>query len=164
MGNKKSLFWNERESRLRGLWRLLIQVVILLIISFFIAIILGIVSSIIREEFFPVIPEVYEKSLMMLYSVLTMALATLLSVYLAGRFLDKRAFCNFGLTLKNGGLYDLFFGFMLGGVLLSLLFFLEYYLGWLEIRETFVSYTMESPFFLDILIPLVIYILVGVEE
>jgi len=164
MGNKKSIFWNEREGRLRGLWRLLLQALMLIIIAFFIAIILGIITSVIREGFLPVIPEVYEKSLMMLYSVLAMALATLLSVYWAGKMLDKRKFSDFGLTLKKEGLFDLLSGFILGGVLISLIFFIEYYLGWAKIKETFVSFTPESPFYLDILIPLVIYIFVGIEE
>ncbi len=159
-----SIFWNDREGRIRGLWRLLLHGFMFLVFVFIIALIFSLVTSVVRERFLPFLPVEYQNNLAMLYSIFVMLLATLLSVYWAGKMLDKRKFSDFGLNLRREGIFDLFSGFIIGGLLITLIFFVEYYLGWVEIKETFVSYYPGSPFYLDILLPLLLYIFVAIEE
>src|SRR5690554_1784192 len=159
-----SLFWNEKEKRPRVFWRLLLQTLVMYFLVFIIAILLAVVSSSFRDFFSYLRAEEYEEFLGLFYSILLTFAATLLSILWAGKKLDKRNFTEFGLSFKKNAFYDFIFGFLLGAFLISIIFLLEYFLGWVEIKDTFISLRPGSFFWLDILLPFIFFVLVGIEE
>ena len=88
----------------------------------------------------------------------------MLSVWLAGRFLDRRRFSDFGFHLGAGWWLDLLFGILLGGVLMSTIFFVELGLGWVEVTGAFEAFGTDGSFLPSMLLPVVLYLCVGVYE
>lgn len=90
--------------------------------------------------------------------------SVLLSTWLAGRFLDRRAFKDFGLDLDAGWVLDLFFGMVLGAALMSGIFFLQLSFGWVSVSSTFEPTVPGVPFWIALLIPITIFLCAGISE
>lgn len=99
-----------------------------------------------------------------LITSLASLLAVFLSMWLAGRFLDRRPFRDFGFHLNAGWWLDLAFGMFLGALLMTLIFLTQLALGWIEVTGSFESATPGTPFALGILLPLGVFLCVGVYE
>jgi membrane protease YdiL (CAAX protease family) len=84
----------------------------------------------------------------------------MLSVWVAGRFLDRRSFSDFGFHLGAGWWLDLLFGMFLGGLLMSTIFFVELGLGWVEVVGAFETFGTG----VSILLPIVMCLCVGIYE
>jgi membrane protease YdiL (CAAX protease family) len=91
-------------------------------------------------------------------------LAALLGVWLAGRFLDRRPFADFGFHLRRGWWIDLGFGMALGALLMTSIFLAERAAGWVIVIETLWRRDAGQPFALSILAPLFIFLCVGIYE
>ena len=91
-------------------------------------------------------------------------LGVLLSVWLAGRFLDRRPFADFGFHLSGGWWLDLFFGMVLGALLMTLIFLVELGLGWITVTGAFRTFVPGTPFALAILFPTMLFLYVGLSE
>jgi uncharacterized protein len=89
--------------------------------------------------------------------------AAILSVWLAGRLLDRRPFSAFGFRLGAGWWLDLCFGMVLGALLMTILFLLELRLGWVEVTGSFEP-RGDAPFVVSLLIPAATFICVGISE
>lgn len=89
--------------------------------------------------------------------------AALLSVWLAGRFMDRRPFKDFGFHFDGGWCLDLFFGLLLGAALMTGIFLVELALGWVTVTGSFRPVS-GMPFTLAILLPLAAFVLVGIYE
>jgi uncharacterized protein len=90
--------------------------------------------------------------------------AALISVWLAGRFFDRRPFSGFGLRLKDRGWWlDLGFGLFLGALLMTGIFLVEFRAGWIRVTSTFETSSGE-PFVPAILAPVVFFLCVGIYE
>ena len=90
--------------------------------------------------------------------------AALLSVWLAGRLLDRRPFADFGFHLNGGWWLDLFFGMVLGALLMTAIFLIQLRLGWITITSIFESVLPGTPFALAVLLPGVVFLCTGVYE
>ncbi|WP_273887291.1 CPBP family intramembrane glutamic endopeptidase [Rubrobacter naiadicus] len=90
--------------------------------------------------------------------------AVLVSVWLSGRFFDRRRFEDFGFHLRRRWLYDLLFGLALGAALISGVFAVEDALGWVKVRGTLESLLPGLPFATALLPVLVLYLCVGIYE
>ena len=149
------------EGRLRALWRLAIQycafrlLVSLLFNVFAVALLLAVSGgrSVVADS--PEIP---------LASGVAGLVGAVLSVWLAGRFLDRRTCFEFGFHLGVGWWVDLLFGMVLGALLISVVFFTELGLGWVEISGTFETFGTNVPFAPSILIPAASFLCVGFYE
>jgi uncharacterized protein len=164
-----TLFYNPAERRLRAPWRLLIQRVffltLLILSSGLMSILAGLALLLTGSEGERVI-ELFDSSpYLTIISVLAALAGTLLSVWLAGRWLDHRPFADFGLHNKRGWWLDFGFGLVLGAVLMALIFLVELAAGWVTITETWAT-TRSAPgsFWLEILYGLVVFICVGIQE
>ena len=91
-------------------------------------------------------------------------LAAILSVWLAGRFLDRRPFSAFGFRLGAGWWLDLLFGMLLGGLLMTVVFLVELGLGWVRITGAFETYGTGAPFAVSMLLPTAAFLCVGFYE
>jgi membrane protease YdiL (CAAX protease family) len=163
----KNIFWNTDERRVRALWRLIGQLLILLAIALPTQIGLGAVALMIRTAQ----GGITASPMTLLESPLVIALATLAilaaivaSVWLAGRFLDRRPFADFGFHMGGNWWRDFGFGLFLGAALMLLIFLIELGAGWLSVTGTFTTRVPGVPFFLAILVPLIIFVGVGIYE
>ena len=160
------LFFDERTGRLRAPWRLLLQyltytVAISLFVDLLAAALLvagpgssgGLDTSVLAGS--PLLP---------LVSGVAGLGGALLSVWLAGRFLDRRAFAEYGLHLSRGWWLDLFFGMVLGALLMTTVFVVELGLGWVTVTGVFESGLPGTPFGPALLVPAVLFLCVGFYE
>ena len=149
------------EGRLRALWRLAIQFIAfrVLVAGLFSGVVVAlslVVSggrSVVVDS--PVIP---------LASGMAGLVAAILSVWLAGRFLDKRPFADFGFHLGAEWWLDLVFGMVLGAVLMSTIFSVELGLGWVEVVSVFETFGANGSFLPSVLMPIMLYLCVGIYE
>ena len=90
--------------------------------------------------------------------------ATVLTVWLAGRFLDRRPFSDFGFHLGAGWWLDLLFGMVLGALLMSATFLVELGLGWVRVTGTFETHGTDAPFAVSMLLTIVAFLCTGFNE
>ncbi len=121
----KNIFWNGVESRLRSGWRLLFQFIL-----FFIFII---IFAIIDHTFFRSLPRSRIGATDSIFLPLEMFLSGLLSVYLFGRFIDKRPFTDFGLHISKLWWIDLIFGILLAFLMMLSIFLVSLFAGWVTV-------------------------------
>lgn len=169
------IFWNAEQRRLRALWRLAIQALVWFILTFLFQFVVGIIAAMVALATRSLTPEqladpqVLQEAFLgspvvLLVLQFLSLLITLFSVWLAGRLLDRRRFSDFGFRFSRNWWADFIFGLALGAVLMVLIFLIEWLAGWVTISGTFVT-TMEGwPFALAILIPAVMFVMVGIGE
>lgn len=130
-----SVFWNPTEGRLRALWRITFQA--LLMAVFMLAPIILIAEPLTalhrRGLFLPDYGhESYDRIINMIVGPFLVA-GVLISIAIAGRWLDHRTFADFGARIDRAWWYGLLGGFLLGTVLMTLVFVVEYASGWLAV-------------------------------
>ena len=121
----ESLFFTPGERRLRSGFRLLGQLILLAVFAFCI---LGALAAIFY--FNTELPG-------FAYSLLPQAasiFAITLSVFLARRWLDRRTFVSLGLSLDARAGWDLLVGFGIAGLMMTLIFLIEWSVGWLTFQ------------------------------
>ena len=163
------LFLDRSTGRLRALWRLAIQfgvfrVLVPLVFNLFmVALLLAIgggrapsggVDALASSDYYPVVP---------LVSGVAGVVVAILTVWLAGRFLDGRPFSAFGFRLGAGWWLDLLFGMVLGALLMTAVFLMELGLGWVEVTGSFETHG-GAPFVISILFPVATFVCVGISE
>lgn len=149
------LFVSPDEDRLRAGWRLLGQGLLLLISVALFGVLGSTLLSFLTDFSF---------AGFLLISTLIISLAATISVFIARRYLDRRSFTSLGLKGNRQAVLDLLFGFALTGLMMGLIFLVEWVFGWLEV-ESF-AWQMESSGSLlsSVLIMLVIFALVSWQE
>ncbi len=119
----KDFFISPGEARLRSGWRIVIHTILYNILIFCLAIPYGITVYFVDLSAF----DLWISQFISLFAVT-------LSVFLARRFVDRRAFCSLGIRLSPRLILDLAAGFSIAGLMQALIFGLEMSLGWLEIE------------------------------
>jgi membrane protease YdiL (CAAX protease family) len=149
------LFISSDEPRLHAGWRLLGQALLMA----FSIVILGTLGNFLLSTLADI-----SFAGFLLFSTLIACLAITASVFIARRFLDQRSFISLGLLGNRQALYDLLFGIALTGLMIGLIYLLEWLFGWLEV-ESF-AWQMESwgNVSASILVMLVLFALVSWQE
>lgn len=158
------LFLDRNTGRLRALWRLVVQYCafrVLVPLLFNLLVVTLVLAASGGRPDGSVIPD--SPAIPLLSSVAGLV-GAVLSVWLAGRFLDRRSFSAFGFRLGSGWWFDLLFGMVLGGVLITTVFLVEMRLGWVEVTSTFETNGGIAPFAISILFPAATFVCVGVSE
>ncbi len=152
------LFWNDQERRPRALWRIMGQLflLILLLIITVILVILFIQSTTGNLGI--------NNPIFLLFSSAATLLSITVSVWLAGHFMDRRSFADFGLHVDRNWWLDLTFGMGLGAILMLSIFLVQWATGWIIVTGIFWQAEPQSPFLLVILPPLLTYLCVGFYE
>ncbi len=151
MNTLTAIFWSRADRRLRAGWRLLVH--FLLVAG------LIILSSLVAWF----LPNLRYNRLLVV-STLAQGAAVILSVWLAGRFLDRRRWAEFGLHLSARWWRHLAFGLLLGALLMTGIFLFEWALGWLTVSETFSTIGTGDAFWRAIWWPLLLFLAVGFYE
>lgn len=177
-------FWNRGEHRLRALWRLIGQLIILVVAALPLQMVVGAAAVGILMSQAGVTPDqladpqvtqrvlapqalqalLFGSPVLVMFSTLGMLVAVLLSVWLAGRFLDRRRFADFGLHFGRNWWIDFGFGLLLGGLLMLAVFLVELAAGWVTVKGTLVTDNPNVPFAAAILPPLLLFLAVGFYE
>ncbi|GAB4533804.1 MAG: hypothetical protein Kow0063_16300 [Anaerolineae bacterium] len=164
----KSVFWSDEQRRVRALWRLIGQLILLILISLPVQAGFGFVAMMTisnRQEGVAFNPMALMGSpaaqTLLVWGVMVAMLA---SVWLAGRLLDRRLFADFGFHLSRDWWLDFGFGLLLGAFLMLLIFLAELAAGWLTVEATLVTFGSNLPFAQAILSPLLTFVAVGVYE
>jgi uncharacterized protein len=161
-----NLFFNARERRLRAFWRLLLQLVpyvagLTLLGS--LAVVAFALYSGVDFAGEGIVAIAASPTFLAINGVISLAVAVL-SVWLAGRFLDRRPFSGFGLNIDGEWWLDLGFGLLLGALLMAGIFFVELAAGWVMVTGAFEATSEGTTFFPTILAPLVLFVCVGFYE
>src|SRR3990172_3072175 len=117
------LFLSREERRLRAGWRLAGQFLLMVVFFLIMGVPLGLLMLV-----FPALPG----EAILLASTLISFLAITASVYLARRFLDRRSFGSLGLGWNRQAAADLLYGVMVAGLMMGLVFLVEWAAGWLS--------------------------------
>jgi membrane protease YdiL (CAAX protease family) len=156
------LFLDRSTGRLRALWRLAIQYwAYWELVQLSLALLVATWLSAGSDGQTSVVPL---SSALPLVSGVVNLLAAILTVWLAGRLLDRRPFSAFGFHLGAGWWLDLLFGMVLGARLITILFLVELGLGWVRVTGTFETYRTNAPFVIYMLLPVATFLCVGISE
>ncbi|MBN1312662.1 MAG: CPBP family intramembrane metalloprotease [Anaerolineae bacterium] len=169
-----NIFWNAEQRRLRALWRLLIFVitwfVALIIAQMMIGMVVGIVAlasgALTLEQLTDtstINEYIASNPLIMSASQLAQLVITVGAVWLAGRFLDRRKFVDFGFRLNKSWWIDFGFGLFLGAILMAGVFGVEMAAGWVTMTGSFAA-PQGMTFILAILLAILNFVLVGFNE
>jgi uncharacterized protein len=169
-------FWNKNEKRVRALWRLFAYLWISILVSLLAsAAALGIGIGIyaaqhgglpphsLAEDFSAfTISVVNGNPFYAALDALMSALAVLGALWLAGKWLDRRRFADFGFHFSRAWWIDFGFGLGLGALLMALIFGVELAAGWVTVDGFF--HAGRGTFWTGILNAVVVFSVVGIRE
>ena len=172
-------FYNPAQHRVRAFWRLLIQVVLFLLglivfstamilvisgIWFVAAQILGSATGNLPALSGLTAEEMARLPWLELLSALGSLLAMLLTYWVAGRFLDRRSFRDFGFHFDAAWWRDLAFGLALGALLMALIFAVELAAGWVTVSGVLQSPRPGASVEAGLIQGLIFFLCVGIYE
>jgi membrane protease YdiL (CAAX protease family) len=117
------IFLSPTELRLRLGWRLLAQLILLGLLMFVFTLPVGVLIFLFGLS---------QETLLLIGQVVSVVAVTL-SVFLARRLFDRRSIASLGLHIRRRSLADLLAGAAIGGLMMALIFALEWALGWLHL-------------------------------
>lgn len=130
--------WNSRTQRPRLPWRLVAVFVVLALLGVVITAVSPMLRAPLETVFALAIPRAQASATTRNVLFVASQLLTYIgAVYLAGRFVDRRWFPDFGLHLDRDWWLNLGFGLALGAGLMSGIFAIELALGWVDVTNTF---------------------------
>lgn len=177
--NLLTILWNRSESRLRALWRLLITIFVglfglgvlrllaLFVITFSLMLTAQIPLNALGngQELTQAINIVFARFPLLdgIRSLIVLLLVGVAFVLLA-RLIDHRPWRDYGFHFNAAWWRDLSFGVFLGLALMSVVFGVEYLLGWASVGGLLESGQPQLPFWQLLVDGLLACVLVGVEE
>lgn len=165
MTKLENIFWNGAEHRLRGGWRLTLQLVAQLVVSGALSVVAGLVLFVVMlVSGTPVTEEALLSSpLLLVVNAVVGLLGIVPVIWIFGRWIDKRKFSDFGFVMNRDWWQDLGFGLLLGAVLMALIFVVQRQLGWLEVVDRFAA-PQGGSFVFGILQAAFLFLAVGFYE
>lgn len=145
-------------NRPRALWRLICQIVLFLIIL----VVCQNLPTLLFGESLEGLNSRY--AIPIPINTVTTLISITISMWLAGRFLDRRRFKDFGFHLNRGWWLDLGFGMALGAVLMVSIFLAQSAFGWVRVEDTLDSSISGVSFWPAILLPVVLFVFIGIYE
>ena len=161
-----SLFWNASERRLRALWRIAVQNVMMVALALLpVVLVAEPLTAMHRQGRFlsDVNAETYDRLINMMVGPLLL-FAIVASVLIAARWLDKRSISDLGVRLDGAWWSNLALGFTVGAFLMTLVFGFEYAVGLVEVTGFVVARTTEVVISLLFAFTVVKIVCVGVYE
>ncbi len=150
----QTVFLSPEEPRLRAGWRLLLHAILYLVVL--ITLSLG-ALLLYQEELGVKITSISPAIMIELVSILS-------ATYLARRFLDYRSFSSLGFQIDWSTVSDLLIGFIIPGLMMALIYLVEYAAGWTQFRGWSWQTVGIGQSLLGLLGGLSAFILVGISE
>ena len=154
------LFWNQVEDRLRAGWRVLIHLVCYLYAPPMLNWAIGQPISLFLARTLPELAPLSDRLTLFALRLV----AVLLSTWLVVRLIDRRPWSQMGLQFDRPWWGDWLFGLLLGALLMSFVFGVEYVAGWVRVRDRFVVDTSTLPFAVALIGPLVVSLVISIIE
>lgn len=152
--------WTQNEARLRTGWRILIHLACYLFAP---PLLVWLVGDWLHEALVLLAPSL-EGIGERLVVVGLRLLAVMVTTWLITRYVDRRRWVDLGWQLDRHWWADLGFGLVLGTLLMALVFVVEWAAGWVTIRGVFVVGLPDTSFAVAMLLPVAIFIVVGIIE
>jgi membrane protease YdiL (CAAX protease family) len=128
----QTIFLSPNEPRLRAGWRLVIQTILLIVLSFCAGIPIGLLL---------VLPNInLSDGMVLALNQVVELVGVTASVFLARRFLDKRSIVSLGLKLSKWTAIDIFTGIAITFLMMGFIYLIEWGIGWL----TFDGFAWET--------------------
>lgn len=168
----KQIMWDQENGRLRVGWRLIGHFIILFILLIPLSIcavsiaVLVLLSRGENVEGFLVDPAntlLLDPVIAAPFTLFT-CIAFVVTIWIAGRFLDRRRFSDFGLHLNGRFWADFGFGLALGAILMAFIFVVELVFGWIEVTGTWLRPNPNTPFIIAIIPAIITFLSVGIYE
>jgi membrane protease YdiL (CAAX protease family) len=150
----QAIFLSPKELRLRAGWRLLLHAILYLVIL--ITLTLG-ALLLYRVELGAIITSISPAIMIELVSILS-------ATYLARRFLDYRSFSSLGFQIDRSIVSDLFIGFLIPGLMMALIFLVEYTAGWIQFQGWSWQTVGMGQSIIGLLGGLAAFVMVGISE
>jgi uncharacterized protein len=129
----KPVFWNETEQRIRAGWRVLAYTLLWLFAPALANFLIGrwLVTPLVRV--FPPVSTLAPHVIAIFLKLVIVLVGTSLAAHL----LDRRPFVDYGFHLNQTWWVDFGFGLALGALLMTLIFGVEWFIGWVTITQMF---------------------------
>lgn len=150
----RDLVWNRTESRPRTPVRIAIGIALIGVL----AVIATIIPVVVLGVFEAI--AITTTALGVLVTTAASAIATVLGVWLAGRYVDRRRFADFGMGLDADWWLDCGFGLALGAILMTGVFLAELAAGWITVTAVLSG----EGLLLGVLTALALFLFVGIYE
>jgi hypothetical protein len=147
----RNVFVNPVEQRLRSGWRVLMQFILLLLLT-----------SVLASLFLGLVSLSPELGLLSDFTFVGFV-GTTLSIIIARRWLDHKSMRSLGLDLDSEVAKDVFSGIVIAGIVMAVIFFAEWALGWLDFRG-FAQTTNNLDLFMGLGYWALAFLLVGFYE
>ncbi len=170
----KTILWSKEEKRLRTVWRLGLHTVLVFMLTglftitlLFFAVTVDVFSElnlsdvILGRDVIALLHNSWVRSIIIPGATF---LATYLTTYICGRWIDRREFTAFGFRLSRDWWTDLFFGFILGALLMGLIFLFGWATGTVKVSGFFHSFTEKSKFLIGFFQAVFFFLFVGFYE
>lgn len=151
----RSTVWNSKEGRPRTPIRVIAGVVILVVVS-----VLFTIPPLFVLSVLDVALVTSAGTGTRLLSTGLRGIASVVGVWLAGRYVDRRRFADFGLRLDREWWIDCGFGLALGGLLMSAIFLVQLAFGWITVTAVFAGEALLSV----VVGSLLLFLIVGIYE
>jgi len=151
------IFVSPGERRLRLVWRLLVHILLIAILFLSLSAIFGAILAFVPG---------WERSasLVLAGAQVINFLAFTLSVLLARHYLDRRSIASLGLLWNRHSLKDLLIGFLIPGMMMGLIYLLEWGAGWLKIEGFAWQFDRPPQVAIQVLAMLGVFVTVGWQE
>jgi membrane protease YdiL (CAAX protease family) len=154
------LGWNRAEGRLRAGWRVLLHLMLFLYAPPLLVLAIGPPLTRTIARLAPHLAMLGDRIALLGLRLLVVVVGT----WLVAVLIDHRPWRDLGFQMDTAWWRDLAFGLVLGGLLMTLVFVVEYLAGWVRVRTLFAVDPPGTPFALGILGPLVVFVVVGITE
>ncbi len=168
------VFWNKEEKRLRALWRIGLHTILVLVLTavFMVAIlfITVVIDAIAGTNLQDVISGSELMALMDIPWIGTVLIPAatcagiVLATFLAGKFIDRRKFREFGIVFSPKWWADFSFGLGLGALLMAFIFLVGWATGNFRVNAFFQTFNQNVSFLSGFLQSLIFFLFVGVYE
>jgi uncharacterized protein len=155
------LLWNRDEQRLRAGWRVAIHGILWLFTPVLFRLTIGAQAILIIHTLVPDLAPIGDR-----FTIFGLTLlAVLISTWGVVHFIDRRTMAGIGFSMDRMWWGDMLFGLGLGAFLITLIFGLQYLLGWVDVQGLFlVRDPSGPPFFYSLLGPVVAFLVIGITE
>ncbi len=162
-----NLLWNYTEGRLRALWRQVVQLLLLAILitpMTYVVYWFLLFFAIGLHWLFHIPASTILGLLELPRNSLISASSVILSIWISVRFFNREKFSLSSFCFSKVWWTDFFFGCVLGVVLNAAVFLVEWFLGWISIKQLFFNDVAQFPFAVVLCIGLVNFLLVALFE
>ncbi len=154
------------QGRLRSGWRIILHSIFVLFFTFLVgipvALLFGDLDALPSEPSLPAYANLSNRWL--LVSQLSFAIGLTFATYLARRWLDKKSFRSLGVEINRRTFMDLIAGILIAGLMMGVIFLLEFALGWLRVEGFAWQTAGFDRFWQEVFTVALVFILVGWTE